>query len=143
VAYSPSAATSSVPVQTGVPVHTIADALANGPYRNACTVACWPASPLTMTRSWMAAPGLTRLLLTIVCTRGCASTRKLSPGARHGVVRPRWPASPGTTSTYVYHPTRWSLAGGVVTTPDPVAATELLTTGVPSHRIASCVANGP
>ncbi len=96
-----------------------------------------------MTRSWRAVPGWTRVELTIVCTRGCVSTRKLSLGARQGVVRPMWFASPGTTWTYVYHPTAFSLAAAVVNIPDPVAACDPVQVGWPSQRIASSVGNGP
>ena len=96
-----------------------------------------------MTRSWRAVPGWTRVELTIVCTRGSVSTRKLSLGARQGVVRPMWFASPGTTCTYAYHPTTPSLAAAVVNVPDPLAASEPVQAGWPSQRIASSVGKGP
>jgi hypothetical protein len=89
-----------VPVHAAVPVQAIASRAPNGPYSDACTVAVCPASPLTITRSWIAVPGATRWLLTIVCTRGCASTRTVSPAARHGDVTPMWASSPETAATY-------------------------------------------
>lgn len=68
---------------------------------------------------------------------------KLSLGARQGVVRPMWFASPGTTCTYAYHPTVFNLAATVVNVPDPVTEFDPVQAGWPSQRIASSVGKGP
>ena len=94
----PSAATTSVPDQAGVPVQTIAAALGNGPNRFAVIVTCCPPSPATATWSAIAVPGATTGELTVVPSVGATCTCTSSLFAPHSVVRPMLSSSPGTIS---------------------------------------------